>query len=69
MFAYEHADIVPDIITLSKALTGGTLSLAATVASEEIYQTFLDEVSSNRIDAWPHIYGKSDSLCCRPSQH
>jgi adenosylmethionine-8-amino-7-oxononanoate aminotransferase len=29
MFAYQQADVVPDIITLSKALTGGTLPLAA----------------------------------------
>ena len=32
LFACEAADIVPDIVTLSKALTGGTLPLAATVA-------------------------------------
>src|SRR4051812_22246476 len=32
MFAYEAAGVMPDIITLSKALTGGTLPLAATIA-------------------------------------
>ncbi|MGZ3361669.1 MAG: aminotransferase class III-fold pyridoxal phosphate-dependent enzyme, partial [Xanthobacteraceae bacterium] len=32
LFASEAADVVPDIVTLSKALTGGTLPLAATVA-------------------------------------
>lgn len=40
MFACEHAQISPDIICLSKALTGGYLPLAATVAREEIYQAF-----------------------------
>ena len=33
MFACEQAGVAPDIITLSKALTGGTLPLAATIAT------------------------------------
>ena len=32
MFAFQDAGVVPDIVTLSKALTGGTLPLAATIA-------------------------------------
>jgi adenosylmethionine-8-amino-7-oxononanoate aminotransferase len=40
MFACEAAGVVPDIITLSKALTGGTMALAATVASEAIFAGF-----------------------------
>ncbi len=40
MFACAAAGVVPDIIALSKALTGGTLPLAATVAHEEIFQAF-----------------------------
>jgi adenosylmethionine---8-amino-7-oxononanoate aminotransferase len=43
MFACEAAGVVPDIITLSKALTGGTLPLAATVAQEEIFAAFWSE--------------------------
>lgn len=41
--ACEHAGVVPDLICLSKALTAGYLPLAATLASEEIYQSFLSE--------------------------
>jgi adenosylmethionine-8-amino-7-oxononanoate aminotransferase len=41
MFAYEQAGVVPDIITLSKALTGGTSPLAATIASDELFAAFL----------------------------
>ena len=40
MFACEQAKIAPDIIALSKALTGGTLPLAATVATAKIFDAF-----------------------------
>jgi adenosylmethionine-8-amino-7-oxononanoate aminotransferase len=40
MFACETAGVVPDIVALSKALTGGTLPLAATVATRKIFDAF-----------------------------
>jgi adenosylmethionine-8-amino-7-oxononanoate aminotransferase len=40
MFASEEAGVVPDIVTLSKALTGGTLGLAATVATAKVFDAF-----------------------------
>jgi len=43
MFACEQAGIVPDIITLSKALTGGTIALAATVARRHVFEAFLSD--------------------------
>ena len=43
MFACEQAGVTPDIICLSKALTGGTMPLAATVASEKVYEGFLSD--------------------------
>jgi len=43
MFACEQADVVPDIVTLSKALTGGTLPLAATIARRHVYENFLSD--------------------------
>jgi adenosylmethionine-8-amino-7-oxononanoate aminotransferase len=41
MFACEAAGIVPDIITLSKALTGRTMALSAAIARTHIFQAFL----------------------------
>jgi adenosylmethionine-8-amino-7-oxononanoate aminotransferase len=40
MFACELADVVPDIMCLSKGLTGGFLPLAATICSEKVYSPF-----------------------------
>jgi adenosylmethionine-8-amino-7-oxononanoate aminotransferase len=40
MFACQAAEVAPDIITLSKALTGGTLPLAATVANQKVFDAF-----------------------------
>jgi len=51
LFACEAAGVLPDIITLSKALTGGTLPLAATIARQKVFDAFW---SDERGDALPH---------------
>ena len=40
LFACEAAGVAPDIVALSKALTGGTLPLAATVATQKVFDVF-----------------------------
>jgi adenosylmethionine---8-amino-7-oxononanoate aminotransferase len=40
LFACEGSGVVPDIVTLSKALTGGTLPLAATIACRKVFDAF-----------------------------
>lgn len=43
VFAMDRLEVVPDLVCLSKGLTGGSLPLAVALAREEIYQAFLDE--------------------------
>jgi adenosylmethionine---8-amino-7-oxononanoate aminotransferase len=42
-FACDEADIIPDILCLGKGLTGGVMSLAATLTTEEIYACFVGD--------------------------
>jgi len=41
LFACKEAKVSPDILCLSKALTGGTMALAATVANTHVFEAFL----------------------------
>lgn len=43
MFACPAAGVTPDILCLSKALTGGAIGLGATVASQEVFAAFLSD--------------------------
>ena len=40
LFACSGSGVIPDIVTLSKALTGGTLPLSAAIASRQVFQAF-----------------------------
>ncbi|WP_294532477.1 adenosylmethionine--8-amino-7-oxononanoate transaminase [uncultured Rhodoblastus sp.] len=43
LFACEQAGITPDILCLGKGLTGGALSLAATLARPHVFEAFLSD--------------------------
>jgi len=62
MFACEQAGIVPDIVTLSKALTGGTMALAATIATARVFEAFLGEEAGKALMHGPTYTG--NPLAC-----
>jgi adenosylmethionine-8-amino-7-oxononanoate aminotransferase len=62
MFACEQAGVCPDIITLSKALTGGTMALAATVATGRVYDAFLSDRFEHALMHGPTFMG--NPLAC-----
>jgi len=61
-FAYEHASIKPDILVLGKALTGGCITLAATLTNEEIFESFLGKTPENCLMHGPTFMG--NPLAC-----
>jgi len=56
MFACEQEGVVPDLIALAKGLTGGYMPLAATLATERIFEAFLGEVTEQRTFYYGHSY-------------
>ncbi len=62
MFACEQADVVPDIICLGKALTAGTIGLAATVATDRVFEAFLSREDSHALMHGPTFMG--NPLAC-----
>ncbi|NHN83043.1 adenosylmethionine--8-amino-7-oxononanoate transaminase [Acetobacter musti] len=64
MFACDQAGIVPDIITLSKALTGGTVALAATVARRHIYEAFLSDDPEHALMHGPTFMANPFACAC-----
>lgn len=63
MFACNQADISPDFMVLSKALTGGYLPMAAILTSEQVYQAFYDEYDTLRAFLHSHTYTGNPLAC------
>jgi adenosylmethionine-8-amino-7-oxononanoate aminotransferase len=49
MFAVEQAEVVPDIICLGKALSAGMIGMAATVATERVFEAFWSDDAGNAL--------------------
>ena len=66
MFAAEHENVTPDLMTIAKGMTGGYLPLAATLTTEEIYQAFLGRYEEFKTFSRAYLHGKS--ACVRQSR-
>jgi adenosylmethionine-8-amino-7-oxononanoate aminotransferase len=62
LFACEGAGVVPDIVTLSKALTGGTLPLSAAIASARVFDAFWSDDAGAALMHGPTYMG--NPLAC-----
>lgn len=63
MFACEHEGVSPDLMCLAKGITGGYLPLAATLATEEIYQAFLGPYDAFKTFFHGHSYTGNPLAC------
>ena len=63
MFACEHEGVAPDLMCLAKGITGGYLPLAATLATERIYEGFLGEHEEFRTFFHGHTYTGNPLAC------
>ena len=56
MFACDHEGVTPDLMAISKGLTGGYLPLGATLTTEAIYRTFLGDYAEWKTFFHGHSY-------------
>lgn len=62
LFACEQAGVMPDLLCLSKGLTGGFLPLSAVLATQQLYDAFLDD-SRERAFLHSHSYTGNPLAC------
>ncbi|MEM8529299.1 MAG: adenosylmethionine--8-amino-7-oxononanoate transaminase [Chloroflexota bacterium] len=63
LFACEHEGVEPDLMALGKGISGGYLPLAATLATEKIYQAFLGRADEFRTFYHGHTYTGNPVVC------
>jgi adenosylmethionine-8-amino-7-oxononanoate aminotransferase len=63
MFAYEQAGIRPDILCLSKGITGGYMPLSVALCTNKIYDAFYDDYASGKAFLHSHSYS-GNALSC-----
>ena len=62
LFALQAAGVLPDIVTLAKALTGGTLPLAATIARKKVFEAFWSDDPARALMHGPTFMGERARL-------
>ena len=63
MFAADHEGVTPDIMAVAKGITGGYLPLAATLATEEVYDAFLGRHEDFKTFFHGHTYTANPLAC------
>ncbi len=63
MFACNHAGISPDIMCLSKGLTGGYMPMALAITTQEIYDAFYDDYLKGKAFMHSHTYAGNPLAC------
>jgi adenosylmethionine---8-amino-7-oxononanoate aminotransferase len=63
MFACEHENVTPDLMCLAKGISGGYLPLAATLATQKVFDAFLGEPSEGRTFFHGHTYTGNPLAC------
>jgi adenosylmethionine-8-amino-7-oxononanoate aminotransferase len=63
MFACEHEQVAPDLMCVAKGISGGYLPLAATLASEKIFEAFLGEPWEGKTFYHGHTYTGNPLAC------
>ena len=63
MFACDHAGITPDLMTISKGLTGGYLPMSITVTTQAIYDAFYADYSEGKAFVHSHTYAGNPLAC------
>ena len=63
MFACEQEQVAPDFLCLAKGLTGGYMPLAATLATERVYEGFLGAPEEQRTFFHGHTYTGNPLAC------
>ncbi len=62
-FAFEHAGIKPDIFCVAKGITAGYIPLAATIATDKIYNAFYDDYSTVKAFYHGHSFTGNPIAC------
>lgn len=63
MFAFEHAGVSPDIMCLSKGLTGGYMPMALFITTQKIYDAFYDDYGTGKAFMHSHTYSGNPLAC------
>ncbi|MGF6907275.1 adenosylmethionine--8-amino-7-oxononanoate transaminase [Fusobacterium sp. PH5-44] len=62
-FSFSHTNISPDIMCLSKGLTGGYMPMSITVTTDKIYDAFYDDYSKGKAFMHSHTYSGNPLGC------